>query len=134
MTAKQLSRVRLIQAFYRWQLGGEDPADIEKEYLSKTKKQDNFSKSYFQSIFIPIIDSYEAINEELKPFLDRDISQLGHLERAILWLSTYELKHKKEIPERVVINEGIELAKEYGADQSYKYINRILDDFRKSLI
>jgi N utilization substance protein B len=133
MTAKQLSRVRLMQAFYRWQLGGEDPQEIEKEYLSKTKKQDNFSKSYFQSIFMPVIETHKEINAELTPFLDRDVKHLGHIERSILWLSIYELKHKIEVPKNVVINEGIELAKEYGADQSYKYINRILDDFKKAL-
>ncbi|SFV57632.1 Transcription termination protein NusB [hydrothermal vent metagenome] len=131
MTPKQLSRVRLVQAIYRWQLGGEDYIEIEKEYLSKTKKEDNFSKLYFSSIFIPLIENQKKLEKKIKPFLDRKISELGFIEKSILLLATFELLYKKEIPPRVVINEAIEISKEYGADNSYKFINNILDNFIK---
>ena len=49
------------------------------------------------------------------------------MELAILRLSTYELLNRADVPYRVVINEGIELAKVYGATDGHKFVNGVLD-------
>jgi N utilization substance protein B len=69
----------------------------------------------------------EQLESELQPFLDRPPAELDPVERAVLTLGQYELMHHPEIPYRVVINEAVELAKMFGAEQSHKYVNGVLD-------
>ena len=74
-----------------------------------------------------------GLDEHIKPFADREISALDAIELAILRLSTHELEQCPDVPAVVIINEGVELAKTFGADQSYKYINGVLDKVAKKL-
>ncbi len=73
------------------------------------------------------ITEQTAIDQKFIPHLDRDIAVLTPVELAVLRLATYELVYCPEVPYKVVINEALEIAKDYGADQSYKYVNAILD-------
>ena len=61
------------------------------------------------------------------PYLDRGVEALSPIEHGILLLATYELKHRAEIPYRVVINEAVELAKSFGGTEGFKYVNGVLD-------
>jgi transcription antitermination protein NusB len=67
------------------------------------------------------------IEELLQPLLDRPLTEIDRVERAILHLGIYELAYQLELPWRVVVNESIELAKMFGAEESHKYINGVLD-------
>jgi N utilization substance protein B len=69
----------------------------------------------------------EELDEAYEPFLDRAADQLDPIELVILRMGAYELLFKLELPYRVAINEGVELAKEFGAVESHRYINGILD-------
>ena len=64
---------------------------------------------------------------------DRPNEQLGPVERAIIWIGLIELLSDQDIPANVVINEAIELAKIYGAQDSYQFVNAVLDAFLKEL-
>src|SRR5262249_51392153 len=61
------------------------------------------------------------------PHLDRTSEQLSPIERAVLAIAVWELRHRLEIPYRVVINEAVELTKAYGGTDGYKYVNGVLD-------
>ncbi len=73
------------------------------------------------------IEQCQQLDLLITPHLDREISALNPVELAILRISAFELLHCPELPYRVIINEALEVAKDYGADQSYKYVNAVLD-------
>ncbi|MFM8812171.1 MAG: transcription antitermination factor NusB, partial [Methylophilaceae bacterium] len=67
------------------------------------------------------------LDDRISQFIDRDINALSPIEHAILLISGYELIHDPSIPYRVAINEGVELAKQYGGTDGHKYVNGVLD-------
>ena len=69
----------------------------------------------------------EELDTNLSPNIDRDITQVDPIERAVLRLAAYELLHHTEIPYRVVLNEAIELSRTFGSENSYRFVNGILD-------
>lgn len=73
------------------------------------------------------IQQVALIEELMVTHLDRDISALNPIELAVLRLATYELLHRKDVPYKVIIDEALELVKEFGAQEGYKYVNAVLD-------
>ncbi len=131
MTPKQRSRARVVQALYQWLVSGEDIKKIEQQFLNK--KEGKISKAFFSNLLLNIPKNISSIEKIILPTLERDISELGPTEKAILYLGTYELKFQPEVPYRVVINEAVELAKLYGAEGSYKLVNSSLDKIAPEL-
>ena len=132
MTTKQRTRARLVQALYRWQVSQEEPLELEREYLSKTKKEDDISKTYFKLLFANIIEKSTDLNNMLDALMKQKPHTIGLVEQAILWLACYELLYCQQTSPKVIINEAIELAKNYGGDNSYKLINSILEQVYKN--
>ena len=83
--------------------------------------------SYFKELLHGVPASIPASEKVLGPFLDRPFEQLDPVEKIILWLSGYELQHRTDIPYKVVINEAVELAKAFGAEQGHRFVNGVLD-------
>ena len=131
MTPKQRSRARVVQALYQWLVSGEDIKKIEQQFLNQ--KEGKISKAFFSNLLLNIPKNISSIEKIILPTLERDISELGPTEKAILYLGTYELKFQLEVPYRVVINEAVELAKLYGAEGSYKLVNSSLDKIAPEL-
>ena len=131
MTPKQRSRARVVQALYQWLVSGEDIKNIEQQFLNQ--KEGKISKAFFSNLLLNIPKNISSIEKIILPTLERDISELGPTEKAILYLGTYELKFQPEVPYRVVINEAVELAKLYGAEGSYKLVNSSLDKIAPEL-
>lgn len=127
-----MARQRLLQALYQWQHTGQDVHEIEVQFLTE-QEMGKVEVPYFQELLHKILESVEQLDAEIEPLLDRPMAQVDPVEKAILRIGTYELMHKPEIPYRVAINEGVELAKVYGADQSHKYVNGILDKIAQKL-
>lgn len=122
---RKKARGLLVQALYQWQISDYPVNAIEAQY-----RADNTGKvdwDYFHEVFEGVASSADALDEGFTPFLDRDLSQLNPIELAILRLGAYELFRRIDIPYRVVINEAIELAKKFGASESHKYVNGVLD-------
>ena len=67
------------------------------------------------------------------PYLDRTVDQLNPIELVVLRIATYELAKRPDVPYRVVINEALELAKNYGATGGHKYVNGVLDKVAQQL-
>lgn len=124
--ARKKARMLAMQAIYQWQLTQDDINNIQAQFLSHSDNQD-IDRDYFRKIVSGIVNGNTSIDETYKPFLDRDIAEITPVELAILRLSSYELKECLEIPYKVILNEAVELTKTYGADESHKYINGVLD-------
>ena len=131
MTPKQRSRARVVQALYQWLVSGDDLEEIERQFLNQ--KEGKISKAFFSNLFINIPKNISLLDEIIKPSLDRNINELGPIERSVLYLGVYELKFQPEVPYKVVINEAVELTKLYGAESAYKLINSSLDKIAKDL-
>ena len=74
-----------------------------------------------------MLKGLDEIDDLIAPLLDRPMTQVDPVERAILRVGAFELAHRPEVPYRVVINEGVELAKRFGAEQGHRFVNGVLD-------
>ena len=131
MTPKQRSRARVIQALYQWLTSGGEIEQIEQQFLNQ--KEGKISKSFFSNLILNISKNISLLDEIIEPSLNREFSELGPTEKAVMYLAVYELKFQLEVPYKVVINEAVELTKLYGADGAYKLINTSLDKIAKEL-
>ena len=129
---RRKARELVLQALYQWQISGSTVADIESQFVEGPYilKADD---SYFRHVFRGITHCVSDLDETVAPLLDRPVDQLGPVEHAILRIGCFELKQKHDVPYRVVINEGIELAKRFGGQDSHKYINGVLDKLAPQL-
>lgn len=123
---KTNARKAVVQALYQWQMTGQSLINIEQQFAEEGRLK-NVQKSYFKELFHGIPKCLDIIDETLTEFVDRPVDTIDPVERAILRLGAYELLHRPEMPYRVVLNEAINLAKEFGADGSHRYVNGILD-------
>jgi N utilization substance protein B len=126
------ARKYAVQAIYQWQIAGQDIADIIDQFLEE-QDLERFEIPYFQELMRGVPTHLAELDELLKPSLDRAIESVDPVERAILRLGVYELSHKPEVPYRVVINEAVELAKVFGAEQGHKFVNGVLDQVAKKV-
>jgi N utilization substance protein B len=126
------ARKHAVQAIYQWQIAGQDIADIINQFLEE-QDLNSFEIPYFQDLMQGVPNHLKELDELLKPTLDRAIESVDPVERAILRLGAYELSHKPEVPYRVVINEAVELAKVFGAEQGHKFVNGVLDQVAKKV-
>ena len=108
-----------------------DPLEIAKQFREDT--QGKIDWKYFQEVFPCIPESAPELDEFINPLLDRAPSAIDPIEKALLYLGAYELAYRIDVPYRVVINECVELAKVFGATESHKYINGVLDKLAASL-
>ena len=131
MTPKQRSRARVVQALYQWLTSGGEIAQIEQQFLNQ--KEGKISKAFFSNLILNIPKNISVLDEIIGPSLNRDFSELGPTEKAVMYLAVYELKFQLEVPYKVVINEAVELTKLYGADGAYKLINTSLDKIAQEL-
>jgi N utilization substance protein B len=126
------ARKAAVQALYQWDLTKQDAQDIEKHFAQIHDMQ-NIDKKYLREIVSQLPKVAQELETAITKFIGRDFKALDPIERAILRLGAYELSHKPDVPTRVVINEMIELAKVFGADHSYKFVNGVMDKLAKEL-
>lgn len=124
--ARTNARKTAVQALYQWQMTGQNLSEIERQFLEEERLK-NAQKSYFTELFYGVPKNLAAIDEALEQFVDRPVEKIDPVERAILRIGVYELLHRLDMPYKVILNEGINLAKCFGADGSHKYVNGILD-------
>ena len=88
---------------------------------------------YFHELLKEVTDNINALDGLLRPVLDRKLEELDPVEQAILRISVYEFSYRVDVPCRVIINEAVALTKKFGAEQSYTYVNGVLDRIARSL-
>ncbi|MBX3707148.1 MAG: transcription antitermination factor NusB [Pseudomonadales bacterium] len=130
--ARRRSRRALLQAVYQWQMTGAETAAIERDLAEEgaLKKAD---REFFRELLRGVVFGTEELDALLAPALDRRVEELDKVELALLRLGAFELKHRIDVPFRVVIDEYVELAKAYGAEESFRYVNGVLDRLAQDL-
>lgn len=114
------------QAIYQWQMTKDNVANIEHQFVTEQDFNDT-DAVYFRDLLVGVSMNSTELDELMTPFLSRPMDDLDLVEKAILRLSTFELLKRQDVPYKVVINESIELAKDFGAEDSHKFVNGVLD-------
>ena len=130
ISQRRVARKLAVIAIYQWQMTQNEYTDIYvglQEDKELSKDMGKADMAYFQSLSKTVIENVDAIDAELNPFLDRDAEHLDQIERAVLRMSVCELKNHPEVPYKVAVNEAVNICKKFGADQSHKFINGVLD-------
>lgn len=139
--ARSLSREFALLGVYEWLVNGADAQTINNTLLSVLSDDgapvpgaaidpadfERCDKAHFHELLTGVIDNAAELESLYAKHVDRDVSRLSLVERSVLMLATYELKHHVEIPYRVVINEAVELAKQFGGTEGFRYVNGVLD-------
>ncbi len=120
------ARIKSLQALYQQDVAGGDIGSILKQF-HETQQLERVDIPYFEEIFRGVLSQLDDLDRMLEPHLDRRLDELDPVERAILRIASFELKNRLDIPYKVVINESVELAKRFGADQGHKYVNGVID-------
>jgi len=124
------ARIRAMQALYQQDMAGGDCGEIIAQF-HETQEFDRVDAEYFETLFRGVLTQIDALDAAIVPFLDRKLDDLDAVERSILRLAGYELKARLDIPYRIVINEAVELAKKFGAEQGHKYVNGVVDNLAR---
>lgn len=148
VSPRSQSRRYAALALYQWRLTGEDPAQIKRHLLDdpdwlnavaaslsgadddeilESSERFNFNLELLEELLSGVPERIEEIDTQLDQFLDRPITQVDPVELAILRLGAYEILFSDNIPDRVAINEAVELTKLLGAYEGHKYVNGVLD-------
>lgn len=125
------ARRRALQALYQWQIGGGSMRRIIEQF---NEEQDMAiaDGAYFSELLLGVEQHLQAIDATIAPFADRGVEEIDAIERATLRLATFELLHRLDVPYRVVLNEAIDLAKDFGAEGGHTYVNGVLDRVARS--
>ena len=130
--ARHLTRELLVKALYQWQLAGHSVAEISAQFAAHEEFK-RCDRDFFGQLLAVTIENSPALDAIIARHAVRGIEQLDAVGRAILLLGLAELKFREDVPSKVVINEGVELAKRYGAADSYKFVNAVLDKSSREL-
>ncbi|UJF18853.1 transcription antitermination factor NusB [Vibrio sp. SS-MA-C1-2] len=145
--ARRNARHFALQAIYSWQITQDNVASIEQQFLSgghdfeeeehrseaPKLSQPDTDVEYFRNLLTGVVMSYQELDSKMRPYLSRPLQDLDQMELALLRLAMYEMTKREDVPFKVVINEAIELAKAFGAEDSHKFVNGVLDKAAPSL-
>ncbi len=127
------ARQNAVQALYQWFITNKNVGEIIAEFENDKHKLAKTDINYFKLLLRETITNHQKLDSRIINLLDRSVDELDTIERAILHIGCYELEYHDDIPWRSVVNESVELAKIFGAENSYKYVNGILDKVAKEL-
>jgi transcription antitermination protein NusB len=131
LSERHKARRMILQALYQWQLAGAPVNEIQAEF--RAYYQGKIDWPFFTEVFPAVVSAVDQLDEMMRPLLDRAIDSLDPVELSLLRMGLFELQQRIDVPYKVVINETVELAKVFGAAESHKYINGILDRAAKTL-
>ncbi len=125
LASKRRARKRLVQALYQWQMNPSPAQDIINQFLTE-QDMGKVDQEFFQNTLKNIVANMEEIRSEIDPLMERSTYAVGEVEKAIMMIGVYEFKNQMETPYKVILNEAIELAKQYGGDGAHTFINGTL--------
>lgn len=134
---RHLARRLAVQALYQWELtggAGHEPttaaaSTLESRFLTDADPS-SYDIAYFRRIIKEIPAQSEQLDDLIREYLDRPMEKVDVIERAVLRLAVWEMTHEPGVPSPVAINEAIVLAKLFGSEHSFKFVNGVLDKFR----
>ena len=124
---RTLARENILKILYQYDITGYMLRDIKKYFIEKR----SYDEVYFDNILSLLESNLGSIDKFIEDNTDIMLSRLTYIDKAILRLAICELLYRKDIPEKVSINESISIAKKFSAEESYKFINNILDQLYK---
>lgn len=137
--ARPLARAFALCAIYEWLVTGEDMSVVDSNILTLVTDgldADDFAKcdkEYYRELIVGISKEKSALENEIAAVLDRDLARVSFVERSVLLIAVYEMKNRLEVPYKVIINEAVQLAKVFGGNDGYKYVNGVLDKLAHKL-
>lgn len=124
--ARTRARELLLQALYQKQIAGHDSDELLRQFREQTAYK-RIDQEFFDAALPAICEAQAALDQAIEPLIDRPLEQLDPVEMGILWIGVFEFQSRPDVPFRVIINEGVNLAKRFGALDGHKYINACLD-------
>jgi transcription antitermination protein NusB len=131
-SVRSRAREFALQALYQHLVGRNDADSID----IFTRDLAGFSKAdtaHYDALMHGCIEQAVDLDALILPFLDRPLEEISPIEHSVMWIGAYEFKHCLDVPWRVVINECIELAKEFGGTDGHKYVNGVLNGLASEL-
>ncbi|MBK0392937.1 transcription antitermination factor NusB [Ramlibacter algicola] len=131
-SARSRAREFALQALYQFLVGGNDAGSVDQftRGLAGFHKADS---AHYDALLHGCIEDAAALDALVAPLLDRKLQEISPVEHAVMWIGAWEFQHAADVPWRVVINECIELAKEFGGTDGHKYVNAVLNGLAPKL-
>jgi N utilization substance protein B len=128
-SARRQARQIALQALYAWQLSGDDP-------LEQARSLEGFERTdarFVENVLRGVLGRTDELRAIITPHLNREFARLSPIERAILYIGSFELTAHPETPFKVVLNEAVELGKSFGATDGYRFVNGVLEKIAAQL-
>lgn len=129
-SARRRAREFALQGVYEWLMRDGETSQYASDIESHVGEDPEFIEAdvrWFRTLFHGVLAEASTLREQFTPFLDRPLAELSPVEHAVLLIGSYELVHHVEVPYRVAINEAVELSKEFGGTDGFKFVNGVLD-------
>ena len=126
---RTIARENILKVLYQQNLNEYTFSDILKTFIEKRE----YDKDYFENIILLIEKNNQKIVSFIEDNTDLKLESLIPVDKSILMLSVCELIYRNDVPKKVILNESINIAKKYSTDESYKFINNILDQLLRCL-
>lgn len=129
---KRKARRLALQALYQWHMTKLDSHEIELQF----RLNNDFGKidsDYFSRLLHGICEDYSTVDNLYETYLDRDIESLGPVERCLLRIGSFELVNMFEIPYKVILDESVNMSREFGATDAHKYVNGVLNQVARKI-
>lgn len=132
VAARRKARHYAVQALYQWAISGNAIGDIERQFREDFDF-DGTDRGYFHAALHGVAAQLAVLEASFEPYLDIALEKLGPVERAVLRLAAWELVCRPDVPYRAVLNEAVSLTRKFGAAESHRFVNAVLDRLARDL-
>ena len=132
MAARRKARRLAMQALYQWHLSSSPVNQIEAEFITDHDMA-KVDQEYFSEVLRGVPSTLTELDSYIESVTDRSVREMTPVELSILRMGAYELVHRIDVPFKVIINEGVELSKLFGASEGHRYVNGVLDKLSQRL-
>jgi N utilization substance protein B len=130
--ARGKSRRLAMQAVYQWQMTGDNITDIKQQFFDENNMS-QIDAEFFSELVSGVASSISDLDTLLEKYMPRSAESVDPVERSILRLAAYEFVNRFDVPYRVVLNEAVNITKEYCAENSHTFVNAVLDKLAKEV-
>ena len=120
------ARELLVMALYQWQLAEHSEAELCEQFADMPEYQ-SIDQDYFREVLALALRDAETLSREIETLADRNVDLTDAVSRAVLLMGLAELHGRRDIPTKVIINEAVEMAKQFGPVDCYRFVNAVLD-------
>ena len=130
--ARGKSRRLAMQAIYQWQMTGDNISEIKQQFYDENNVS-KFDAAFFSELVSGVASSISDLDVLLEKYMPRSAESVDPVERSILRIAAYEFVNRFDVPYRVVLNEAVNISKEYCAENSHTFVNAVLDKVAKEI-